>query len=146
MNDKKQELIEQAKAIYLKFGIKSVTMDEMARQLGVSKKTLYSFVKDKNELVELCVLSEHEGEICKIGEINQTYQNAIDEILAISKYVAGTLKKLHPSIFFDLAKYHPNVLKIMNNHKREFVRGCVIDNLQKGIDQLPKRRQEKNSF
>ena len=51
MNDKKQELIEQAKAIYLKYGIKSVTMDEMARQLGVSKKTLYSFVKDKNELV-----------------------------------------------------------------------------------------------
>lgn len=135
MNDKKQELIEQAKAIYLKFGIKSVTMDEMARQLGVSKKTLYSFVKDKNELVELCVLSEHEGEICRIGEINQTFENAIDEILAISKYVAGTLKKLHPSIFFDLAKYHPNALKIINNHKREFVRGCVIDNLQKGIEQ-----------
>jgi AcrR family transcriptional regulator len=89
----KREIITQATAIYLKFGIKSVTMDEMARQLGISKKTLYSYVADKNELVEQCVLLEHEGEVCQIGEINKQFENAIDEMLAISRYVAGTLKK-----------------------------------------------------
>lgn len=135
MEAKKREIITQATAIYLKYGIKSVTMDEMARQLGISKKTLYSYVADKNELVEQCVLQEHEGEVCQIGELNKQHENAIDEILAISRYVAGTLKKIHPSIFFDLAKYHPNVLKIMNAHKRDFVRGCVVDNLQRGIKQ-----------
>ncbi|MBI3135010.1 MAG: TetR/AcrR family transcriptional regulator [Bacteroidetes bacterium] len=135
MDPKKRELIIQATAIYLKYGIKSVTMDEMARQLGISKKTLYTYVADKNELVEQCVLLEHEGEVCKIGDINKQNENAIDEILAISRFVAGELKKIHPSIFFDLAKYHPNALKIMNSHKRDFVRGCVIDNLQRGIKQ-----------
>jgi AcrR family transcriptional regulator len=135
MDPKKREIITQATTIYLKFGIKSVTMDEMARQLGISKKTLYSYVADKNELVEQCVLLEHEGEVCQIGEINKQFENAIDEMLAISRYVAGTLKKIHPSIFFDLAKYHPNALKITNTHKRDFVRGCVVDNLQRGIKQ-----------
>jgi AcrR family transcriptional regulator len=135
MDDKKREILTQATAIYLKYGIKSVTMDEMARQLGISKKTLYSYVADKNELVEQCVLLEHEDEVCRIGEISKTHENAIDEILAISNSVAAELKKIHPSIFFDLAKYHPNALKIMNTHKRDFVRGCVIDNLQRGIKQ-----------
>ncbi|MBK9192570.1 MAG: TetR/AcrR family transcriptional regulator [Crocinitomicaceae bacterium] len=135
MDEKKRELITQATAIYLKYGIKSVTMDEMARQLGISKKTLYSYVADKNELVELCVLLEHEGEVCRMGEISKTNENAIDEMLAISTSVAQELKKIHPSIFFDLAKYHPNALKMMNAHKREFVKGCVTDNLQRGIKQ-----------
>lgn len=135
MDSKKRELVEQAKSIYLKYGIKSVTMDEMARQLGISKKTLYSFVNDKNELVELCVLAEHENEIEGIGKISEQHENAMDELLAIGKFVSSSLQKIHPSIFFDLAKYHPNVLKLMNEHKKEFVRGCVITNLEKGIKQ-----------
>jgi TetR/AcrR family transcriptional regulator, cholesterol catabolism regulator len=133
VDQKKKEIITQATGIYLKYGIKSVTMDEMARQLGISKKTLYTFVADKNELVEQCVLLEHEGEVCRISEITRENENAIDEILAISRLVAGELKKIHPSIFFDLAKYHPSALKMMNSHKHEVVKRCVIDNLQRGI-------------
>jgi len=134
-SEQETKILVQATAIYMKYGIKSVTMDEMARQLGISKKTLYMFVSDKNELVEKCVLLAHEGEICQIGIINEKNKNAIDEILEISRFVSGELKKIHPSIFFDLAKYHPDALKIMTNHKQEFVRGCVINNLQKGIEQ-----------
>ena len=135
MIDKKREVIAQATAVYMKYGIKSVTMDEMARQLGISKKTLYTYVNDKNELVEQCVLLAHEGEICRINEIHEQYKNAIDEMLEISHFVSGELKKVHPSIFFDLAKYHPNALRLMTTHKQEFVRGCVIDNLERGMKQ-----------
>lgn len=135
MDEKKKEIIAQATAVYLKYGIKSVTMDEMARQLGISKKTLYSFVADKNELVEQCVLMSHADEVCRIADISTRYTNAIDEILEISRSVAGELKRIHPSIFFDLAKYHPNALKLMNTHKHDYVRGCVMNNLRKGIEQ-----------
>jgi len=134
-SEQETKILVQATAIYMKYGVKSVTMDEMARQLGISKKTLYVYVADKNDLVEKCVLMVHEGEICQIGIINEKSKNAIDEILEISRFVSGELKKIHPSIFFDLAKYHPEALKIMTNHKQEFVRGCVINNLQKGIEQ-----------
>lgn len=135
MDLKKKEIITQASQIYLKYGIKSVTMDEMARLLGISKKTLYSFVADKNELVEQCLLAAHEDEMIRVDEITRQNENAIDELLAVGRSVAKELRKMHPSIFFDLAKYHPNALKLMNNHKRDFIRGCVVNNLQRGIRQ-----------
>ena len=62
MEDKKGEIIEQALGVYMELGIKSVTMDEMARQLGVSKKTIYLYVKDKNDLVEQTLNFAHENE------------------------------------------------------------------------------------
>jgi TetR/AcrR family transcriptional regulator, cholesterol catabolism regulator len=52
MDDKKIEIIEKATQVFLKYGIKSVTMDDMARELVMSKKTIYQYFKDKNELVE----------------------------------------------------------------------------------------------
>ena len=135
MEEKKRELIMQASAIYMKYGIKSVTMDEMARLLGISKKTLYAFVADKNELVEQCLVQAHEDDICRICEICESASNAIDEMLQIGRYVAAQLNKVPQSIFFDLAKYHPNALRLMTKHKQEFVKGCVVDNLQRGIEQ-----------
>jgi len=135
MDQKKREIITQAAAIYLKYGIKSVTMDEMARQLGISKKTLYTFVADKNELIEQCVLLDQQDEVCKISEIHQENENAIDEILAISRVVSSELKKVHPSIIFDLARYHPKALNIINTHKRNFIKSRVLDNLRRGIEQ-----------
>lgn len=135
MEEKKNELILGALEIYMKLGIKSITMDEMARQLGVSKKTLYLYVKDKNQLVEECVKMAQYGESCAIKDISESNNNAIDEIIEVSKFVIEQLKKVHPSIFFDLQKYHPNVMKMMDCHKDEFVRGCVVQNLERGIEQ-----------
>jgi TetR/AcrR family transcriptional regulator, cholesterol catabolism regulator len=135
MEDKKRELLAQASAIYMKYGIKSVTMDEMARLLGVSKKTLYQYVADKNELVEQCLIQVHEQDIMQICQIKDSCENAIDEMLQISRFVAGQLKRVPPSVFFDLAKYHPGALRIMTNHKQEFVKGCVKENLERGMKQ-----------
>ncbi len=135
MEEKKRELILGALGIYMRLGIKSITMDEMARQLGVSKKTLYLYVKDKNELVEECVQIAQGEEIRQIDEISKSHENAIDELIEISKSVIDRLKNIHPSIFFDLQKYHPSALNLMQCHKDEFVRGCVVSNLEKGINQ-----------
>src|SRR5687768_11570904 len=94
MEDKKRELITQAAGIYMKYGIKSVTMDEMARLLGVSKKTLYQYVVDKNDLVEQCLVLAHEEDIAQICKIRENCENAIDEMLRISRFVAGQLKRV----------------------------------------------------
>lgn len=133
MEEKKKEIIKAALDVYMKFGIKSVTMDEMARQLGVSKKTLYIYVKDKNELVEECFLygqgcdMEMMDNICKDGE------NAIEELLEIYRSIIKILGSIHPSIFFDLQKYHPNALKLVKNHKDETIRQRVVANMEKGM-------------
>ncbi|MCG8575172.1 MAG: TetR/AcrR family transcriptional regulator [Flavobacteriales bacterium] len=135
MDEKKKEIIHKALEVYMRFGIKSVTMDEMARQLGISKKTLYLHVKDKNDLVEQCIIYAHEGEVCAIAEINSKQLDAIEEILEVSRYVIQQLKAIHPSIFFDLSRYHPKALGLMHKHKFDVVYGCVKDNLEKGLKQ-----------
>ena len=135
MDEKKLEIIGNALQVYMKYGIKSVTMDEMARQLGVSKKTLYQYVSDKNDLVEQCIQCAHHMDMEMIKIIIAENENAIDEVLAISKQVSEELKKVHPSIFFDLAKYHPNALKMMECHKDEFIKDTVKDNMRKGMKQ-----------
>jgi TetR/AcrR family transcriptional regulator, cholesterol catabolism regulator len=135
MEEKKREFIIKAAGIYMKYGIKSLTMDEMARQLGVSKKTLYQYVKDKNELVELCISLQHEDEQQMIAEIVGTSDNAIEQMLRISRVIIEKLRNIHPSIFFDLAKYHPSAMKLMDCQKEEFICGSIAENVVVGIKQ-----------
>lgn len=135
MEDKKREIVYKASDIYMRYGVKSMTMDEMARQLGVSKKTLYLHVKDKNDLVEQCMLMQHENEQEQIAKIISETENAIEQMWQISQYIVSELQKVHPSIFFDLAKYHPSVIQMMQCHKDEFICGCIEENLVNGIKQ-----------
>lgn len=135
MDEKKRELIGAATMVYMQYGIKSVTMDEMARQLGISKKTLYQYVKDKNDLVEQCVQAGQAEDIRCIDELIDQYDNAIEQVYHLSNFVTDELKRVHPSIFFDLAKYHPKAMKLMEKHKHEYVTGCMRDNLKLGIEQ-----------
>ena len=135
MEEKKIEIVKAALEIYMKYGIKSMTMDEMARQLGISKKTLYQFVTDKNELVEICLLHAQENDMACVKSIFSENLNAIEELLEVGRHLVKTLGAIHPSIFFDLSKYHPNALKIMHNHKHGAVRESLMTNLRKGIEQ-----------
>jgi len=132
MDDKKIQFLMQVLEVYMRLGIKSVTMDEMARQLGMSKKTIYTFVKDKNDLVEQCIEFAQKDEICEIDALTQSNENAIDELLAIGELISEKLRAVHPSIFFDLQKYHPNAYKMMNCHRDDLISETVISNLKRG--------------
>lgn len=135
MNDKKLEFLKQAFEVYMKFGIKSVTMDELARQLGMSKKTIYTFVKDKNDLVEQCVLMAQKNEHCEMENISNSYENAIDESLAVGESIVTKLRAVHPSIFFDMQKYHPGAFKLMTCDRDELITDTIASNLIKGKKQ-----------
>jgi AcrR family transcriptional regulator len=119
----------------MQYGFKSITMDEMARQLGMSKKTIYTFVKDKLDLINQCLELDQDKEKRDITAIGEKYDNAIDELLAIGELVSSRLRAIHPSIFFDLNKYYPSIIQKFNAHKNTFVKQCVIENLEKGIQQ-----------
>ena len=133
MEKNEKEIIESTLLLFMKLGIKSVTMDDVARNLGISKKTLYKYVEDKNDLVRksLGYSSEMENtEICQLCDIEQ---NAIDEIFEISNYVFAHIRSVHPSIIFDLQKYHPEAWKEFSVAKTEKINQCYMDNIAKGI-------------
>ena len=135
MDEKKLNFLMQASEVFMKYGIKSVTMDELARQLGISKKTIYTFVKDKNELVESCLLLSHQKENEEINNACDESRNAIDELLTIGMIISERLKSIHPSIFFDLQRYHADVFRRFNEQSQEFIKECVVNNLNKGMSE-----------
>lgn len=116
----------------MKYGIKSVNMDDLARHLGVSKKTLYLYVKDKEDMLRKAVQMFCEREDEEIKSICARGLNAIDESLEIMKWVTGVLQEVHPSVHFDMQKYHPEVHKTMMENRFKAIYLCISNNIKKG--------------
>jgi AcrR family transcriptional regulator len=126
-------LVMEAARVFWTYGIKSMTMDDMSTRLGISKKTLYQHVKDKNDLVAKVLLHIAEEFKCEIDEELEKGLNAIDELYAVTTRVAGQLKGIHPSIHFDLEKYHPEAFRHMVENKRKEIFASMTENMERGI-------------
>jgi AcrR family transcriptional regulator len=131
--EKEQQIIGEAIKVFMTYGIKSVTMDDIARHMRMSKKTLYQYVSDKNDLVKKCL--DHDCQITEstIKDILLKGLNAIEENFEISKHIVEDLKNIHPSIFYDLEKYYPEAWETMHELRHEFVAEVMEKNMIKGI-------------
>lgn len=131
--DKKTQLIIEIMELFMRCGIKSLTMDDIARHLGVSKKTIYQFVSDKKDLVKQCVEAAINDEQCNLCNIQEQEGNAIDILLEINKRVSEKIQNLQPSVLYDMERYYPEAFKIMQNHKKQFVFNMIKQNMEKGV-------------
>lgn len=129
------EIVVKAGELFTRYGIKSMTMDDISRQLGISKKTLYQFCQNKKDLVKK-VIHKHikEDQACICG-INETNANAIDQLMELTEFVGNRMKELHPSVLFDLKKYHFEAWNILNSHKVDFIYKNIKSNLKAGIQE-----------
>lgn len=130
---KAKKILEGATEVFMRYGIKSVNMDDVARNLGISKKTLYKYVKDKADLLRQAFQAMHRQEEEVIGEICSRGLNAIDEMFEISQYILGLLNNLHPSVHFDMEKYYPELMKQVEDKRESTVFSCMLTNMNKGI-------------
>ena len=135
MENKELEIVSQALRVFMKYGIKAVTMDDMSRHLGISKKTLYNFVKDKNDLVTKSLKLQCNSENKEVCSIRERELSAIEEMFEIGKFISGMLKEVHPSIHYDLEKYHPEAFEGSIKEHKENVFNCISQNLEKGIEE-----------
>ena len=133
MDKKFSEILLKSGEVFMRYGLKSVTMDDIAREIKVSKKTIYKFVKDKSDLLCKVMQGNCSCDVVVIDEILERRLNAIDEIIEIGRYVAGQLKMMHPSIHYDMEKYYPEVWQLFENHKSDYLYGCVADNMARGM-------------
>lgn len=129
-----QRILDETARVFWKLGIKSVTMDDVATRLGISKKTLYQYVADKNDLVDRVLKHLSLCYKCDIDAVRaREKQNAIDELYAVTTTVAGHMQGIHPSIHFDLEKYHPEAFRNMLANKRREIFSCMSENMTRGI-------------
>ena len=132
---KEKEILERVNQLFMQNGIKSMTMDEISRQLGISKKTLYQYVSNKKELVKKVIeLAIEEKQDC-ISQFYDPKKNAIDILMEITAFVQSTMKELHPSVIFDLKKYHLEAWKIMKDHDEKFIYANIKANIEHGIEE-----------
>jgi TetR/AcrR family transcriptional regulator, cholesterol catabolism regulator len=130
-----ERIILGAEELFLKAGIKSITMDDVAKHLGMSKKTIYQFFKDKNELVVALVnkkLKEDEDQMSAI--MNQS-GNVIEEMINMMKCSEEIFSRINPIVIHDLQKYHPDAWKQFQNFKSGVLVHTLEELLTKGIKQ-----------
>ena len=135
MEPKCQEMLQQVTRLFMQYGIRSLTMDDIARHLGISKKTLYQCFEDKAEMVELSMISHAEREAALVERIHSEAPNAIEEMFLIVQQVGQQLQDVHPSILFDLEKYYPKADRVFKDFKQKTIRSVIERNMRDGMAQ-----------
>lgn len=108
-------------------------MDDVARALSMSKKTLYQYFANKDELVTEAVKLHMEGERKEFSQIKEESSNAIEELFKLSKCMREHVFKVNPSLLYDLQKYHADAWEVFQDFKKEFIQGQVMTNLERGV-------------
>ncbi len=129
----KDRIQEKALEMFMRYGIRSVSMDEIAGQLGMSKKTLYQHFVDKDELIEAVVADDvNKGEQDCLNSC-QMAGNAIEEVFILMQSVLKQIREMNPVVIYDLQKFHPKAFRHFEKHKNEFILSMVKQNMQRGI-------------
>lgn len=129
----KERILEKASDLFMRYGIRSITMDEIASQLGVSKKTLYQFFADKDAMVEAVVNEETKRNEEGCRQFSDKAENAVHEIFLAMDNMQEMLKAMNPQLIHDLEKHHPAAFKRLKQYKYQFLYGMIRENLERGI-------------
>lgn len=128
------KIIETATSLFLNLGFKSVTMDDIAEELAISKKTIYTLFENKTELIEASTLYIF-GQISQIiNVIEDEKLNPIEETFKIKEIVSHYLKGEKTSPEFQLKKYYPKIYAKLDVKKKEVINTCFKQSLARGIE------------
>ena len=101
MSKAPQEYIKRTCEMFKSYGIRSVTMDDVSRELGISKKTLYSHFKDKSELVKTILINEFDQKVDEVTKAMANKENAIEELFEFYRIQVKIITQQKPRIFTD---------------------------------------------
>ncbi|MCG2459187.1 TetR/AcrR family transcriptional regulator [Flavobacteriaceae bacterium F89] len=131
----KEKITEKATEMFLNLGFKSVTMDDLAQEMGMSKKTIYSLFENKTKLVDECTQYLFKSITDGIDRIIALGKNPIEEQFEIKKFIAQHLKDEKSSPQYQLQKYYPKIYKTLHRQEYDTMLHCVTSNLERGISQ-----------
>jgi AcrR family transcriptional regulator len=129
----KEKILNGAVELFMKYGVRSISMDDIARHLSVSKKTLYQHFEDKEDLVTLASVMHIEVSKKQFESFTTSALNAIDELAKISVCLRKDMSRMNPALLFDLQKYHPKAWAAWLDHKNRYIRDSVVRNIKQGI-------------
>jgi AcrR family transcriptional regulator len=129
----RETILNKATQLFLDLGFKSVTMDDIATEMGISKKTIYTHFKNKSVLVKASTDILFLRICTGIDGVRQENQNPIVELYSMKQYVMKHMKSQNSSAQFQLQKYYPAVFAEMRSKQYDYMQDCVVENLNKGL-------------
>ncbi|MDQ2794345.1 MAG: TetR/AcrR family transcriptional regulator, partial [Bacteroidota bacterium] len=129
----KDRILDHAQQLFMRNGIKSVSMDDIATDMAMSKKTLYKWFENKDQIVEASMGRHLLGTQFDCTAMIESATSAIDELFQMMKWTRQQFSNVHPSIFYDLRKYYPEAWALFRAHKSTFILDQITRNLRRGI-------------
>ncbi|MEO6685197.1 MAG: TetR/AcrR family transcriptional regulator [Dyadobacter sp.] len=130
----RERIIKEAYKLFWRYGIKSVTMDDIAKDLGISKRTIYQHFPDKEAIVILVVTQELEMQKCQMDKMEEDKLNPIAQMILGADYMRVSLAHMNPVVFHDLKKYHPLAWDLFHQYKHEYIIKGIRENLVEGVE------------
>jgi len=131
----RETILNKAAEMFLTLGFKSVTMDDIAAELAISKKTIYQHFSNKEELVEGTTMFLFERISTGIDNIRESCLNPVEEIFTIRNFMMQFLKDETASPFHQLQKFFPHIMSCLRKKQFEKMQGCMKENLERGMEQ-----------
>lgn len=130
----KEKILKGAEELFMRYGVRSISMDDIARHLAVSKKTLYQHFADKEELVVMVSRGHLERNIQEFDAIRDASKNPIEELAKLSVCMKVNMEAMNPTLLFDLQKFHPNAWNEWIEFKNKHLHDTIVRNLNQGIE------------
>ncbi|SFS47016.1 TetR/AcrR family transcriptional regulator [Lutibacter maritimus] len=131
----KEKILQKSGEFFLKFGFKSVTMDDIANELGISKKTIYKYFGNKEELVDESISHLHGVILKSVSCICDKGYNAIEENFEIKNTFKDLFKNTDDSPMYQLQKYYPKTYNKLMTDEFHMFKNCILKNIEKGINE-----------
>ena len=129
-----ERILDKTRELFFRYGLKNVTMDDIAKELGISKKTLYAHFDKKKSIVKKVTENYLACQSEQSKRLAFDSTDAIHELIAVIHHVNSIFESMDVRIVHDMQKYFPEAWKIFEEHKQDFILKMIKDNLQRGID------------
>jgi AcrR family transcriptional regulator len=116
MVDYRQRIIEEAAGMFRTYGIRSVTMDMLANQMGISKRTIYEVFHDKDELLQGVLVWMRDRQSLLINKIMDESDNVIEAIFKIIDRMMDHFQNMSPAFQLDIRRFHHELFRDMNEN------------------------------
>lgn len=128
-----ERILDTAFNLFRQYGTRSITMDDIALKMGISKKTLYAHFADKSDLV-VNVISRHLKLMQdQCIESRNNSKDAVEELFLVMKMLDEKLRNMNPVVMMDLQKFHAKAFQLFEEHKNVFLMSTIRENLERGI-------------
>ena len=129
----KDRIKQKAHDLFMQYGVRSITMDEIALQMGASKKTIYQFFADKDELVEAVIIDMLNQNQVKCNQDRNGAKDAVHEVFLAIDMMQEMFQDMNPIVLYELERYYPKAFEKFKQHKFLFLYKVMQENIERGI-------------